>query len=156
MKDTKRFEEETDSAKSTSRFDKLFEKWEEAHPSEWGKTTASDFICFPLARLIEKEGKCSLKDLEKKTGLSRRTVHTHLKHLVRDGVLSRESVIKGRGRPTVLYSRTEKSSGVLKYDKEAIVTLRFAILRNVCRLQKGQCDKTKKYCTSDLCPLIMR
>jgi len=108
----------------------------------------------PIARLIQDEGKLSLKDVIKKTGLSRQTAINNLKTLTEKGFLSRQTLVKGRGRPTILYYRTQKPVNILKFGNA--VTLSFQKLKHVCRLEKGGfCKEKKCNCSQDLCPIII-
>jgi hypothetical protein len=128
-----------------SKLDKHFvELWNE------GKEDLS----IPLARLIEEQGKLSLNILVEKSGLARQTVFSLLKRLVRDEILNREIVIRGRGRPTILFYRTEKPIRMRKLDT---ASLPFGKLKNVCRYQKNQwCQQKDTFCSIDKCPIILK
>jgi predicted ArsR family transcriptional regulator len=114
----------------------------------------SDSICTPLANLIEKEGKLSLNQIIEKSKLARQTTHTHLKHLVGGGILLREAIGSGRGRPTIFYYRTERPIKSLKLN---IVSLSFGKLKIVCRHQKNnRCQQKNTYCSIDVCPVTLK
>ncbi len=109
----------------------------------------------PLARLIEDEGKMSLNDVIRESGLARQTVYTNLKNLVRSGFLSRKSIVTGRGRPTILYYRTQKPINSIKV--ENAVTITFQKLKHACRFEKGGfCKEKKCHCSPTLCPIIIK
>jgi predicted transcriptional regulator len=128
--------------------------WENRRAGSW-RLVDSDWVCIPLAKMLEKEGKLSLNEVVKKSGLARQTAHTHLKHLVEDGILIREVIKQGRGRPTILYSRTEKPICILK--TENVVSLTFQKLKRACRFRNDKwCKETKGYCSSKSCPLTLK
>ena len=117
--------------------------------------TLSNSFEIPIARLIQDEGKLSLKDVIKKTGLSRQTAINNLKTLTKNGYLSRQSLVKGRGRPTILYYRTQKPINILKFGNA--VTLSFQKLKHVCRLEKGGfCKQKKCHCSPNICPIVIK
>lgn len=114
-----------------------------------------DFICIPLARMIQKEGKLCLNEIIEMTGFARQTVVNHLKHLTKKNILNREVKKQAKGRPRVFYYRTDVPIWVLKRDD--VVCLTFKRLSFVCRSQKeGKCLRINKYCSIDSCPLKNR
>ena len=115
----------------------------------------NDWICIPLAEMLQQEGKLSLTQIAKKAGLTRQTTHNHLKHLVKAGILTREAKKQGRGRPTILYKRTKIPINTLKMD--SVVTLTFKNLKHACRYRNSSfCTKTERNCNSWCCPLTYK
>jgi len=128
--------------------------WEDVRAGNW-LARERDWVCIPLAKMLQKEGKLSINSIVKKSGLSRQTAFNHLKHLVNDGLLIRETKKSKRGRPKILYSRTKKPISILK--EEDAVSLTFKKLSQVCRHQKGRrCKWTLEKCYSSFCPLILK
>ena len=114
-----------------------------------------DDICIALTELVQKEGKLSLNQIIQKTGLCKQTAHNHLKHLLRDGVLTRKATIQGKGRPTMYYRRTAKP---LKQVRGEVVSITFNKLKNICK-KRGKyehCQLKNKECDIFNCPVILR
>lgn len=63
-----------------------------------------------IVRLIREQGRMTLSDLRKKTGLSRSTLRQHLAILARDGFLSSQFVRQPTGRPPLVYRLTPRSA----------------------------------------------
>lgn len=114
---------------------------------------------FPIARLIEQQGKANLTYLVRKTHLAKQTLFNNLKKLVKEGYLTKQTVVYGQGRPAVMYSRTEKPLGIMKLEKEYIpfVYMEFRKLKSLCRFEKGGlCKKSQKSCNNARCPMIIK
>jgi predicted ArsR family transcriptional regulator len=89
-----------------------------------------------------------------KTNLSKQTAHNHLKHLIRDGVLTRKAVIQGKGRPTIYYRRTSKP---LRQVKGEVVSITFNQLKKLCKKrQSDYCQEKNKECDISICPAILK
>jgi len=111
-----------------------------------------DWACNILVVVCRRSG-VSLSHLIEESGLARQTVHSHLKHLVEAGLMSREVKGRGRGRPTVLYSL----SGRVVELGAAVVSLTFQRLRKACRFEKGGwCKEVRNRCSPENCPLALR
>jgi len=112
-----------------------------------------DWACASLVGALRKKGGVSLSYLVSESGLARQTVHSHLKHLVEAGLVSREIKGLGRGRPTVLYSL----SGRVVEPGASVVSLAFQRLRKACRFEKGGwCKEVRNRCSAENCPLTLR
>jgi predicted ArsR family transcriptional regulator len=92
--------------------------------------------------------------MEKKR-LSKQTTHNHLKHLVRDGILTRETIINGKGRPKIFYNRSEKP---IKISKEEVVSVSFRKLKSLCKKKTsyGYCEEKNKECCSLYSPAVLK
>ena len=62
-----------------------------------------------IVRLIREQGRMTLIDLRKRTGLSRSTLRQHLAILARDGVITSQFVRRPTGRPPLVYCLTPRS-----------------------------------------------
>jgi len=104
----------------------------------------------------------TLDEIAKMTGYSRATVHKWLKELEPDGAIEKKSVIKGRGRPTMVYYPGSTISATDKEDdsKHSVSTSRvfsvnFERLQHVCiHSRYGYCKETIQECNPDICPLL--
>jgi hypothetical protein len=118
------------------------------------KTQAIDTFCNNLIKTIEQNSKLNLNELIQKTGYARQTVHNHLKHLLSNGILEKEVISNGRGRPTLLYYRT--TVGFFEFTKPNVVIIAFGRLKRICRFEKGgrcRAIEEEKCCFED-CPII--
>jgi len=114
-----------------------------------------DWICKSLVDVLGKEARPSLSRLDGRSGFSRQTVHSHLKHLVGAGTVSREFVKRGRGRPTVIYHLSRRP--VEAVEGVDIVSLTFGRLKHACRFEKGGwCKGAKGKCSMENCPLTLK
>jgi predicted transcriptional regulator len=118
------------------------------------KTLTNDIFCTTLAKTIEQNSKQNLNELIQKTGYARQTVHNHLKHLLNNGILRKEIITNGRGRPTILYYRT--NVGLSEFLKPTVVIIAFNRLKHICRFEKGgRCRERKEAkCSFEDCPII--
>jgi len=113
-----------------------------------------DDICLLITNLVQKEGKLSLNQIIQKTHLCKQTTHNHLKHLLRDAVLTRQAEIQGKGRPTIYYKRTTKP---LKQVKGEVVSITFTKLQKFCKQKnKYYCQEKNKECSISICPAILK
>jgi predicted transcriptional regulator len=97
----------------------------------------------------------SLARLVGASGFARQTVHSHLKHLVRAGLVSREVAKRGRGRPTILYRLSKRVAEAP--EGVAVVALTFQRLKHACRFEKGgRCKEVKDECAPENCPLTLK
>jgi len=62
-----------------------------------------------IVRLIREQGRATLSDLRKRTGLSRSTLRQHLAILARDGAIASQFVRRPTGRPPLSYRLTPRS-----------------------------------------------
>ena len=124
-------------------------------PTQTKNTYPKDDHCLTITNLITTEGKLSLNQVMQKKNLSKQTAHNHLKHLVRDDILSREAIIQGKGRPTIYYSRTQNP---IKIPKEDTVSITFKKLKILCknRDRNGSCQEKDKECDILSCPAILK
>jgi predicted ArsR family transcriptional regulator len=114
-----------------------------------------DWACRSLVEILKVENDLSLNQIVQKSGFARQTVHNHLKHLVKAGFLSCETVKRGRGRPTIIYHRFKQRVEVV--EDADVVWLTFQKLKRACRFEKGEwCKKLRNQCTPEKCPLTMR
>jgi predicted ArsR family transcriptional regulator len=63
-----------------------------------------------IIRLIREQGRATLSDLQKRTGLSRSTLRQHLAILVRDGLIAGQFIRRPTGRPPLVYHLTPQSA----------------------------------------------
>ena len=114
-----------------------------------------DWVCRSLVALLSKGEALSLGQLMDRSGFARQTVHSHLKHLVEAGIVSKEGLKRGRGRPTMLYRLSKRPSDAA--ESSGIVSLTFQRLKHACRFEKGGlCKKVKGGCTVERCPLTIK
>ena len=114
-----------------------------------------DWCCRSLVGILDRESGLSLSQLIQRSGLARQTVHNHLRHLLKAGIVSEEAVKRGRGRPTILYRRSKQP--VQMVEMADIVSLTFQRLKHVCRFEKGGwCKEIKGKCTPERCPLTLK
>jgi len=117
-----------------------------------------DWVCESLVGLLrqeDKEGGMSLRHLMDASGFARQTVHNHLKHLTGSGLVSREVVKYGRGRPEILYRLSRQAFKVP--EGAVMVSLTFQRLRHACRFEKGGwCKEAKSKCAPENCPLTFK
>lgn len=62
-----------------------------------------------ILRLIREQGRMTLSDLRKRTGLSRSTLRQHLAVLTRDGLITSQFIRRPTGRPPLVYRLTPRS-----------------------------------------------
>jgi predicted ArsR family transcriptional regulator len=107
-----------------------------------------------LVEALSRNGALSLGQLIDRSGFARQTVYNHLNHLITAGIVSKKTVGRDRGRPTILYSLSKHLVGVELSD---VVSLTFQMLRHVCRFEKGGwCKETKGMRTAERCPLTIK
>jgi predicted ArsR family transcriptional regulator len=125
-------------------------------PSQPNNVYPKDDICLTITDLIIKEGKLSLNQVMEKRKLSKQTAHDHLKHLVRDGILTRQATIQGKGRPTIYYSRTEKPIKITQ--EEDLVSIPFKKLQSLCKKRDkyDRCTEKRRECEIFNCPAILK
>ncbi|HEY6101710.1 MAG TPA: DUF977 family protein [bacterium] len=63
-----------------------------------------------IVRLIREQGRMTLSDLRRRTGLSRSTLRQHLAVLGRDGMITSQFVRRPTGRPPLVYRLTPRSA----------------------------------------------
>ena len=63
-----------------------------------------------IIRLIREQGRMTLSDLRKRTGLSRSTLRQHLAILTRDGMVTSQFIRRPTGRPPLMYRLTAQSA----------------------------------------------
>ena len=108
-----------------------------------------------MVDVLAGEARLSLSRLIERSGFARQTVHNHLKHLVEAGIVSKEVVRRGRGRPAILYRLSKRPVEVV--EGIDVVSLTFQRLRHACRFEKGGwCKEAKGKCTPEKCPLISK
>jgi len=116
-----------------------------------------DWVCESLVDLLRKSRKngVGIRRLVDASGFARQTVHNHLKHLTASGLVLREAVKYGRGRPEILYRVSRQA---LRMPEGAVmVSLAFQRLRRVCRFEKGGwCKEVRGDCAPDSCPLTFK
>ena len=61
--------------------------------------------------ILGRDGTLSLGQLIDRSGFVRQTVCNHLNHLITAGVVSKEAMRRGRGRPAILYSLSKHLVG---------------------------------------------
>ena len=112
-------------------------------------------IAIALAKFIEATGKNNLKALVNKTGLARETVYKKLRFLVKAGLLRREQSIIGRGRPAIIYYRTNMS---LENPKNDYVKISFSVFQHYCTNHRRDniCSFGKIPCNSKACKLVSK
>jgi hypothetical protein len=106
----------------------------------------------------------TLSEIVKMSGYSRATIYKWMKELESKGEVEKRSVIKGRGRPIVVYhpgaaisaaekmSRSENSTSML-----GVFPVHFERLQHVCiHSRYGYCKETVQECHPDMCPLIQK
>lgn len=114
----------------------------------------SGSITLALARLIDEKGGFSLNAIIKETGLCKQTAYNHLKCLVENKILWKSAIVKGRGRPIVIYARTKNP---IKHLSNEIVSLSFEKLKSICAYNsRGVCGKNKELCSLTNCPNILK
>ena len=114
-----------------------------------------DWACSSLVEVLKVENGLSLSQLVEKSGLARQTVHNHLKHLTKAGILRCEAVGGGRGRPTLVYHGSKQRLEAL--EEADVVRLKFQKLRDVCRSEKGGwCKMLRNKCAFEKCPLTLK
>ena len=105
--------------------------------------------------VLGRGGALSLGQLIDRSGFARQTVYNHLNHLIAAGIVSKEAVRRGRGRPAILYSLSKHSVRGVEWSD--VVSLTFQRLRHVCRFEKGEwCKKTKYICTAENRPSTIK
>lgn len=62
-----------------------------------------------IIQILNRQGKATVDDLARALGITLMAVRLHLVVLERDGLVARETVRKGPGRPALLFSLTEKA-----------------------------------------------
>jgi predicted ArsR family transcriptional regulator len=63
-----------------------------------------------IVRLIREQGRMTLSDLGRRTGLSRSTLRQHMAVLARDGLITSQFVRRPTGRPPLVYRLTPRST----------------------------------------------
>jgi len=77
----------------------------------------------------------SLRQIMDGSGFARQAIYNRLRHLVAAGIVSREAVRRGRGRPTILCRPSKPSiEGAELLD---VVSLTLQRLRHACRFKEG-------------------
>ena len=114
-----------------------------------------DWVCESLFDLLRRDGRdhgLSIRRLVNSSGYARQTVHNHLKHLTASGLVLREVVKRGRGRPEILYRVSRQAFRTS--ERDIVVSLAFERLRHACRFEKGGwCKKVRLDCAPGNCPL---
>ena len=117
-----------------------------------------DWVCESLVDLLRRDGRdrgLSIRRLVDSSGFARQTVHSHLKHLTASGLVMREAVKQGRGRPEILYRVSRQAFRIFR--GAAMVSLSFERLRRACRFEKGGwCKEARGECAQDVCPLALK
>jgi len=85
--------------------------------------------------VLRRGSKMGFNSLVYRSGLARQTVHNHLRHLVNQGLVLKEAVRQGRGRPTIPYFIPRQVA--LASKDVVVVSLTFQRLRSICRFKKG-------------------
>jgi hypothetical protein len=118
------------------------------------KTLPIDVFCQTLANTLEQNGKLTLTQLITKTGYARQTVFNHLKHLLTNGIIQKQTIPNSRGRPTILYQRT--ITPLPDLNKTKIVMIPFNLLKQICLYEKhGYCKERKEVkCYYGNCPIV--
>jgi predicted ArsR family transcriptional regulator len=101
-------------------------------------------------------GAPDVMELVVRVGFARATVLKHLNRPQKEGLVVREKVLpKGRGRPRFIYRlKTEALQSIVPIE---IVSLTFQKLKHACRFEKGGwCRESRKTCSSENCPLIVK
>ena len=100
-----------------------------------------------------RDGPLGLSELVRETGFARQTIHNHLQNLVEHGLVMKETLPGGRGRPKVKYRLTPGLPRDFSTTDLQVVMLPFKKLKTVCRHEKGgRCKRTRKHCDPSLCP----
>ena len=95
-------------------------------------------------------------------GFSHNTLQQHLDRLAARGLVVKEKMASNSlGRPKFTYhvpsTATKQVTAALQNPYEALATLQFTRLRNLCRFKKGgYCKETKKSCAPQNCPQIRK
>ena len=95
-------------------------------------------------------------------GFSHNTLQQHLNQLTTRGLVVKEKATgKNFGRPRFTYrvpSKTAKQVNSAANDPQVeLVAIAFRRLRHVCRFEKGgRCKETKKDCSPQVCPQILK
>jgi len=101
-------------------------------------------------------GSVGISDLAARTDFARTTLLTHINRLEEMGFIVRDKVFTGRkGRPRLLYRL--KSPKAKAIESIEFVTIAFKGLKHLCRFEKdGWCKDTRKKCTPENCPSIIK
>ena len=117
-----------------------------------------DWVCESLVGLLRRESRedgVGLRRLVDASGFARQTVHNHLKHLTASGLVLREVVKYGRGRPEILYRVSRQAFRMP--EGAVMVSLAFQRLRHACRFEKGGwCKEVRGNCAQENCPLTLK
>ena len=93
---------------------------------------------------------------------SHNTLQQHLDRLASRQLVSKEKIASNSlGRPKFAYrvpsAATRQVTAALQNPYESLVTLQFSHLKHVCRFEKGgYCKETRKDCTPQNCPQIIK
>lgn len=112
---------------------------------------------YTFAEILGGAGKPTpktLAEIVKTSGHCRATVIKWLKKFEREGLITKNALINGRGRPKFVYS-PRPALLTLAVRSVEFTPLSFSTLRGACKHQKLRfCYKSMKGCRLSNCPLI--
>jgi DNA-binding transcriptional ArsR family regulator len=106
----------------------------------------------------------TLVEIVEMSGYSRATVHKWLKELESEGAVEKKTVVKGLGRPTMVYYPgsailvTDKTGGIEHSASTlGVFPVHFERLQHACiHSRYGYCKETVQECHPDTCYLIRK
>ena len=112
---------------------------------------------------LTREGESSPKtlgELVEELEMSRTTVLKWLKTLRGQGLVRGEPLIRGRGRPKLLYHPTQPLMDSVNLPGKGsleVLLVSFRRLQKACRYRKGgRCKEALNVCRASICPLRLR
>lgn len=113
---------------------------------------------YKFAEILGESGKPTprtLPEIVKKSEHCRATVIKWLKKFELEGLITKNALVNGRGRPRFLYS---PQPALLTSARSVEFTpLSFSKLRNVCKHRKSRaCQKVMQKCQQIDCPLLRK
>ena len=121
-----------------------------------------DFFDEKILAALKDGKRKDFSALLEEVGFSHNTLQQHLRRLMVQGLVVREkATANGFGRPRFAYhvpSRAARQINAALEDPQVeLVAIAFSRLRHVCRFEKGgHCKETKKNCTPQICPQIIK
>ncbi len=111
-----------------------------------------------FARRESRSAPWTVRQLVERSGHSRASIFKWLRLLEVKGLVKRQMMISGRGRPKLLYrpSQTALETRPIEEVGET-ATIQFGKLRQICRYEKGGfCKKQLKQCQPPSCPFTAK